>query len=127
MPCIKGCRCLELNRECDSDLCGECGAKDVLDPRNRHRDLKDSCRNCDIQKNVPKWMLLGTSDVHGFGLFMGERVKRHDYIGEYIGELISKNEGERRMQYNDARDTEYMFSLNRSKSIPSKVDPLLTH
>lgn len=111
------CQCRELNRECDEDLCGTCGVTEILDPVNRYNDsvVKGKCRNCHIQRNVPRRTLLGRSGVHGFGLFAGENFDRDDYLGEYTGEILSKGESDRRGAIYHHLNTEYLFKLNKGK------------
>lgn len=74
------CACYGLNRECDPDLCGACGVCDVLDPIHRLNDaiLVNRCNNANIQRGVAKRTLLGTSGVHGFGLYAGQKILEHD-------------------------------------------------
>jgi hypothetical protein len=113
------CLCVKFNRECDADLCGSCGATEVLDPVNRYDNevLEANCCNVAIQRGVPRKTLLGHSEVHGFGLYMGEDIKSGEYIGEYTGEVISTSEGNRRVTIYDYQKTMYLFSLNSSKSL----------
>jgi hypothetical protein len=107
------CPCRELNRECDADLCGPCGATEVLDPNNRYNDrvLKDRCSNVGIQRNVPKKTLLGNSELHGFGLYTGEDIRADEYIGEYKGEILTNEEGDRRLILYEHSKTNYLFKL----------------
>jgi hypothetical protein len=75
------CRCRQLNRECDADLCGGCGAAEVLNPLNRYNEAiaRDGCGNVNIQRNVHKKTYLGNSQLHGFGLYTGEVVNARSY------------------------------------------------
>ncbi|RMZ72227.1 set domain-containing [Pyrenophora seminiperda CCB06] len=113
------CLCVKFNRECDADLCGSCGASEVLDPVNRYDEAlaKKSCGNVAIQRGVPRKTLLGHSEVHGFGLYMGEDIKSGEYIGEYTGEAISVNEGDRRVTIYDYQKTMYLFKLNLKQEV----------
>lgn len=113
----KNCDCFNLNRECDEDLCGTCGVADVLDPVNRYNEdvAKGKCSNCYLQRNVPKRTLLGLSNVHGFGLFMGERVAKNEYLGEYKGETITRGESNRRGAVYQHLLTNYLFELNKGE------------
>ena len=119
------CDCYRLNRECDADLCKTCGAAEVLDPANRYSKevAKGKCANAHIQRNLPKRTLLGHSEVQGFGLYMGEQVKAHEYVGEYKGEVITKGEADRRGAIYAHLATNYLFSLNKGWSnTPKRVD-----
>lgn len=111
------CLCVRFNRECDADLCGTCGATQILDPVNRYNEdvVARNCFNVAIQRGVPRKTLLGHSEVHGFGLYMGEDIEKGEYIGEYTGEAISVQEGNRRLTIYDYQKTMYLFRLNSSK------------
>ena len=113
------CECSILNRECDADLCGTCGAAEVLDPVNRYDEhgAKDKCANVYIQRNLPKRTLLGHSEVQGFGLYIGEKVKADDYLGEYKGEIITNGEAGRRGAIYHHLRTNYLFNLNKGRHI----------
>lgn len=117
----KRCDCWNLNRECDPDLCASCGAAEVLDPVNRHNEaaIRGKCCNVNMQRNVPKRTLLGESEVQGFGLYMGEKANTGDYIGEYKGEVVMKEEGSRRGAVYQHLRTNYLFNLNRGKCLSS--------
>lgn len=111
------CLCVKFERECDADLCGHCGATDVLDPVNRYNEdvLQPNCSNVAIQRGVPRKTLLGQSTVHGFGLYAGEDIKKDDFIGEYKGEVVSIQESQRRSTIYGYQQTMYLFGLNSSK------------
>ena len=106
-----------MNRECDPDLCNSCEAHVILNPVNRYDEiyLPRRCRNVAIQRNVPKRTLLGQSTVHGFGLYAGEPIAKDEFIGEYQGEIITRDETERRGAIYDFQKLSYIFDLNRGK------------
>ncbi|KAH0560042.1 hypothetical protein GP486_003436 [Trichoglossum hirsutum] len=121
--CLKGgakvcstqsCECYKMNRECDPDLCGSCGAIEVLDPVNRYDDeiCYRKCTNVALQRDRPKRTLIGASKLAGYGLFMGEPAKIGEFLGEYKGELISNDEAERRGVVYDVRGFSYLFNVN---------------
>jgi len=85
-----------------------------LDPvRRRETDItRGRCANTQIQRNIPKRTLLGHSGVAGFGLYAGERIRKNEYIGEYKGEILSKDEADRRGSIYHYRSTNYLFKLN---------------
>lgn len=114
------CDCFVLNRECDVDLCGTCGAAEVLDPVNRYNEevAAGKCTNVYIQRNLPKRTLLGHSEVQGFGLYMGEKAKKDEYLGEYKGEILTSGEAGRRGAIYQHMKTNYLFSLNKGKIVP---------
>jgi hypothetical protein len=111
------CECFRMNRECDPDLCDSCEAHVILNPVNRYDDdyLPRRCRNVAIQRSVPKRTLLGRSAVHGFGLYAGEPIAKDEFIGEYQGEIITRDETERRGAIYEFQKLSYIFDLNRGK------------
>ena len=115
------CTCFQLGRECDADLCGGCGVCDVLDPLHRHDDriLHGRCRNASIQRGVPKHTILGDSGVHGLGLYTCDDIREHEFVGEYKGEIITKDEAERRGAVYEHQKLSYLFSLNANQEIDS--------
>ncbi|KAK3719496.1 hypothetical protein LTR37_004354 [Vermiconidia calcicola] len=115
------CACFFNGRECDPDLCGSCGACEVVDPVNKYEDSVSTsrCRNCSIQRGVPKQTLLGDSGVHGLGLYACEDIREHDFVGEYKGEIITKEEAERRGAVYEHQKLSYLFSLNATQEIDS--------
>jgi hypothetical protein len=115
------CSCWRLNRECDPWLCGTCGVLEVLDPVNRYNEEIQSshCKNAKLQRDVPRRTLKGKSDVQGWGLFAGEDMKKHEYIGEYKGEVVGEQESNRRGAVYHHRGLEYLFNLNKGQEIDS--------
>ncbi|KAH9863440.1 hypothetical protein IAQ61_009718, partial [Plenodomus lingam] len=113
---MRKCLCVKFERECDADLCGTCGATEILDPVNRYSDdvLRDRCSNVALQRGIPRKTLLGQSTVHGFGLYAGEDIKKDDFIGEYKGEVISVQESNRRSTIYGYQQTMYLFGLNKN-------------
>lgn len=115
----KQCLCWSMERECDPDLCGTCGAVEVLDPMRRHMpDVAiGRCANVAIQLARPARLIVGDSQVAGFGLYAGENIKAGQYLGEYQGELISYDELSRREDIYRYRDRLFTFRLNRDQGI----------
>jgi hypothetical protein len=115
----KACLCVKFKRECDADLCGTCGATEILDPVNRYNEemLLERCTNVGIQRGVPKKTLLGRSEVHGFGLYAGQDIEKDDIIGEYTGEVISVEESARREIIYEYEKNMYLFKLNRKQDV----------
>jgi hypothetical protein len=88
---------------------------------NRYNEgiLEGKCHNVMVQRAVPKRTLIGVSKLlhdggkHGFGLYMGEACNKGDFIGEYVGEIVSDSEAGRRGAVYDKIEMSYLFDLNK--------------
>lgn len=49
----------------------------------------------------------------GWGCFIAEPADKGDFIGEYVAELFTQAEADRRGDAYDRLDNSYLFSLNR--------------
>ncbi|KHN96788.1 SET domain protein [Metarhizium album ARSEF 1941] len=121
-PCI----CVQLNRECDPQLCVSCGALERADPLNADdAELHATgCQNCDLQRGVGKPLLLGQSQLDGvgYGLFTAEDIAQDEFIIEYVGELITHDEGVRREArrgdvFDEESNVSYVFTLLENEGI----------
>lgn len=121
-PCI----CVQLNRECDPELCGACGALERADPENAEDETLHSngCQNCALQRGAPKALLLGQSQLEGvgYGLYTAQDIAQDDFIIEYVGELISHDEGVRREArrgdvFDEESNISYVFTLLENEGI----------
>ncbi|KAK8968355.1 Histone-lysine N-methyltransferase CLF [Platanthera guangdongensis] len=63
-------------------------------------------------------VLLGRSDVSGWGAFLKNSVGKHEYLGEYTGELISHREADKRGKIYDRENSSFLFNLNDQASSP---------
>ncbi len=104
------CPCYTAGRECDPDLCHDCGA--CTDPPNREA-VTQRCRNDRIGMRRHVQLLVGRSQVKeaGWGVYNKSFVKKGDFLVEYIGEVISQEEAERRGCIYDKVDRSYLFNL----------------
>lgn len=116
----KPCICVQLNRECDPVLCQGCGAFERADPKNaQDSDLHSyGCQNVSLQRGLSKTVLLGESQIEGcgYGLFTAEDIAQDEFVIEYLGELISHDEGVRREArrgdvFDDSKHSSYLFTL----------------
>lgn len=48
----------------------------------------------------------------GWGAFLGQAARQHDFLGEYVGELLSQAEADRRGKAYDRSNNSYLFGVN---------------
>ena len=95
--CTEKCACLSNNRFCNPELCGCIGC------------ASGGCDN--VFSDKYKKTLVGRSTLHGFGLFCDEEIiKENEYVMEYVGEIISDKEAERRGNFYEANNCSYLFN-----------------
>ncbi|KAF4387833.1 hypothetical protein G4B88_004160 [Cannabis sativa] len=97
---FRGCHCAKS--QCRSRQCPCFAADRECDP--------DVCRNCWVR--YTNEVLLGRSDVSGWGAFLKNSVGKHEYLGEYTGELISHREADKRGKIYDRENSSFLFNLN---------------
>ncbi|TPX15524.1 uncharacterized protein E0L32_004504 [Thyridium curvatum] len=116
----KPCICVQLNRECDPVLCKGCGARDRADPQNARDEVLHStgCQNVALQRGLSKTVLIGKSQLEacGYGLFTAEDIAADEFVIEYVGELITHDEGVRREArrgdvFDEESNSSYLFTL----------------
>ncbi|GMI35034.1 hypothetical protein TrCOL_g6150 [Triparma columacea] len=107
----KACPCSAAKRECDPDLCRCCGAG--CDEAGKEA-VGQRCRNDSIGMRRKRHLLVAESGVKGagFGLFTKEGLKKDQFIQEYVGELITQEEADRRGRIYDKVNRSYLFNLN---------------
>ncbi|KAK8008677.1 hypothetical protein PG991_011228 [Apiospora marii] len=115
-----------LNRECDPVLCGSCGALERANPRNADNDhlYATGCQNVALQRGKAKSLILGNSMIEncGYGLFTAQDISQDDFVIEYVGELISQDEGVRREArrgdvFDEESNASYLFTLLEQEGI----------
>uniref|UniRef100_A0ACD5WGC6 Uncharacterized protein n=1 Tax=Avena sativa TaxID=4498 RepID=A0ACD5WGC6_AVESA len=108
------CPCFAADRECDPDVCRNCwvGCGDgSLGVPNQRGDNYE-CRNMKLLLKQQQRVLLGKSDISGWGAFLKNSVGKHEYLGEYTGELISHKEADKRGKIYDRENSSFLFNLN---------------
>ncbi|KAG5513466.1 hypothetical protein PMAC_000897 [Pneumocystis sp. 'macacae'] len=113
------CECVKWKRECDPDICISCDSAEALDPINRHNPdvLALTCQNVPLQQGISCRVILGKSNISGWGIFIGESVRADTFLGEYKGEIISHNESERRGKLYDKIGISFLFNLNKDQVV----------
>ncbi|WCJ31189.1 Histone-lysine N-methyltransferase CLF [Euphorbia peplus] len=108
------CPCFAADRECDPDVCRNCwvscGDGSLGVPSQRGDNYE--CRNMKLLLKQQQRVLLGRSDVSGWGAFLKNSVGKHEYLGEYTGELISHKEADKRGKIYDRENSSFLFNLN---------------
>jgi len=120
----KQCFCRDMNRECDPDvcMCNCCGAS------KGECDRKCTNKVVSLAQRVP--LLIGTSNVGGagLGLFTKNPLKKGDYIDEYIGEFIKReNETNRSQEYYFDHSDDYVVDAthqgNKTRFLNHSLTP----
>lgn len=108
------CPCFAADRECDPDVCRNCwiGCGDGTLGTPFQRGDNYECRNMKLLLKQQQRVLLGRSDVSGWGAFLKNSVSKHEYLGEYTGELISHREADKRGKIYDRVNSSFLFNLN---------------
>ncbi|XP_051127216.1 histone-lysine N-methyltransferase CLF-like [Andrographis paniculata] len=108
------CPCFAADRECDPDVCRNCwiscGDGTLGVPFQRGDNYE--CRNMKLLLKQQQKVLLGRSDISGWGAFLKNTVGKHEYLGEYTGELISHREADKRGKIYDRENSSFLFNLN---------------
>ncbi|ONL97258.1 enhancer of zeste3 [Zea mays] len=108
------CPCFAASRECDPDVCRNCwvscGDGSLGEPPARGDGYQ--CGNMKLLLKQQQRILLGRSDVAGWGAFIKNPVNKNDYLGEYTGELISHKEADKRGKIYDRANSSFLFDLN---------------
>ncbi|KAL3672394.1 hypothetical protein V7S43_003079 [Phytophthora oleae] len=129
----KACPCFCAGRECDIDLCKVCCADEVAarengeaydcksDKTSKDEKHQTSCQNRSIALTKQKHVRMGRSKLSaaGWGLFVEEFVAKDEFIIEYIGEMVSQEEADRRGSVYDKVDRSYLFNLDTKTVIDS--------
>lgn len=113
-PCknFNNCKCRREGRECDPDLCVSCDA--------RGRGKRSYCQNVKLQRGEFPMVSIGPG-THGLGAFARETIPENTIVGEYVGEIISRedtnNEAVRMIHRHTKRN--YLFDLDKEDVLDS--------
>ncbi|KAF6260524.1 enhancer of zeste 2 [Scenedesmus sp. NREL 46B-D3] len=101
------CPCLTAGRECDPDICKNCTTTALgTAPPNR------ACCNMGLRLRKHAHIYMGLSSVSGWGAFLGRAAAKDDFLGEYVGEMLSQAEADRRGKAYDRSNNSYLFGVN---------------
>ncbi|KAL5561018.1 hypothetical protein UlMin_030765 [Ulmus minor] len=109
------CPCFAAGRECDPDVCRNCWVScgdGILEEPEPPRQGDGQCGNMRLLLRQQQRILLGKSDVAGWGAFIKNSVNKNEYLGEYTGELISHREADKRGKIYDRANSSFLFDLN---------------
>ncbi|KAH8116066.1 hypothetical protein DFH11DRAFT_1583984 [Phellopilus nigrolimitatus] len=110
---VVSCPCVRADRECDPELCKSCSGR-----------FRPTCRNMSIQHGRGKRIKIAPS-LYGFGAFLVEGVRKFDLVGEYVGEMVPKEEKQEvREFHNNYRHRNYAFTLVDGDSVNYYLDAL---
>ena len=115
--CSKGdcttnhCPCYINGRECNPHSCKNCN----LQNQNNNR-----CKNLQLQQDYESKLIVGLSDIAGWGLFANEDIKKDCLIGEYKGELINDDIVSNRDRFKDYERSTYMFKVDDEYTVDSR-------
>ena len=70
------------------------------------------CRNINIQTRQHQHLLVTGSATHGWGAYAKHDIEKGAFVYEYIGEVISQDEADRRGKIYDKLDCSFLFNLN---------------
>lgn len=94
--CFLNCSCRKLSRECTD----ECRCS--------------NCPNSELGMNKEKSTYVAPSIVEGYGLFTTNDLLKNEFVIEYVGEIITNDEAERRGLFYEKRKLSYLFDLSNS-------------
>ena len=124
--CLKDCPCFKSGRECDPDICRHCyyDFNKYNIHKNRVKKIRslivkhNLCKNMYITLNLSLKTVLGKSSIcDGLGLFTLEDIEKDEFICEYTGEIISRDESDRRSVIKDQIGLNYLFTVSQQYDI----------
>lgn len=127
----KACPCFAAGRECDLDMCNVCCAEEIVKVEDKCRTKLEkadgripilkpkapqsstSCQNRGMMAGKTKHVRMARSTMEGagWGLFVDEIVRKDEFIIEYVGEMVTHLEAERRGMIYDKNNQRYVLEL----------------
>lgn len=112
------CKCVQSQRECDPEICLRCNSKNNKFLTEMFNVKMPTCKNNFLTYNVKRRLLLGKSKIcDGLGIFAGTLFKEGDFIGEYVGEVLTLEEADKRGRVYSSINVYYLFTLNNNNVI----------
>ncbi len=102
----KQCDCFGNDRECDPDFCS-CLNSTNKDGTQCTTGAK--CTNAGLRSNNVVSLVCGHSSVHGWGVYARHPIAKGTLIGQYTGEFLLNEDGERRGRVYDQKNSSYLF------------------
>jgi hypothetical protein len=119
--CDNNCECLQNHRECDPEFCVRCGSKYNRRIVEKHGIKVMVCANTNLTYGIKRRLLVGKSKIcDGLGIFSGERFKKNEFLGEYVGEMLNFEEAEKRGRIYALMNVYYLFTLTKNIVIANK-------
>lgn len=113
--CGNNCECLQNHRECDPEFCVRCGSKYNKKIVEKVGLKLPTCGNTSLTYGVKRRLLVGKSNIcDGLGIFAGERFKKNEFLGEYVGEMLNFEEAEKRGRIYALMNVYYLFTLTKN-------------
>lgn len=109
-----------MNRDCDPDTCG---CRSDISYKSKKEFIETSkssrvCNNIQLSHKFNKKVALSKSTLcDSYGLFALEDINQNDYICEYQGEILTKEESDRRSIFNEQSGLNYLFEISNITDI----------
>ena len=86
--------------------------------KNCYKSIK--CKNRQLLYDKQPNIIVGISEIAGWGLFANEDIKKDVLIGEYKGELINEDITNKRDKFKMYENSTYMFTLDNEYTVDSR-------
>ena len=106
------CKCKSINQNCE-----QCDNKITFEMecnKNNCSVGSSLCKNRELQNKQWKNVNVKKTNKKGYGLFTTNNIEKNKFIIEYIGEIIDKNECNKRLQ-NDYKNDINFYIMNIGK------------